>query len=62
MFERDYRPEARRWKIRKRENVKMRLYVTKFGFAPWSHGGNAILTLPMTMGKENISENRASKV
>jgi hypothetical protein len=42
LFERDYQPEARRWMY---ENVKMRHYVhsiPKFGFAPWSHGGNTI--------------------
>ena len=37
--------------IRKCENVKMRLYVLKFGFAPWSHGGNAILDASYDHGK-----------
>lgn len=40
--------------IRKRENVKMRLYVPKFGFTPWSHGGNAILDASYDHGKKRI--------
>lgn len=51
--------------VRKRENVKMRHYVhsiPKFGFAPWSHGGNTIPDASYSHGKENISEDRASGV
>jgi hypothetical protein len=38
-------------KIRKRKNVKMTHYVPKFGFALWSHGGNAILDASYYQGK-----------